>query len=235
MLKEFLKKELSGWNKCEKTAIFIILAIITFNSIVLKDNLICVISAICGSMYTIIAGKGKISCYMFGLAGSGLYAYLSFINGLYGNCALYLAYYIPMQIAGIFQWKKHLKKSTNEIIKSKISKKELVNVSVFCTILCAVFACLLFCFNDSNPVLDSVSTILSVLGMYFTVRRYIEQWIIWGIVNLIGIILWVNIVLSGAKTYSTVLMWSFYFVLAIYFYIQWRKELVHEKCANNFE
>jgi hypothetical protein len=42
--------------------------------------------------------------------------------------------------------------------------------------------------------------------------------------------MWINIALSGAKVYSTVIMWAVYTLLAIYFYIEWKKELDNKLC-----
>ena len=61
--------------------------------------------------------------------------------------------------------------------------------------------------------------------MYLTVRRAIEQWGVWIFVNGLSAIMWGLIALSGEKVYSTVIMWSVYFVLGIYFYFCWEKEL----------
>ena len=121
---EFVKSELSGWGKYERVIFPVILLGIILISFIINDNKIALISAICGISYTILAGKGKISCYLFGLLGTMCYAYISFRNNLYGNLALYMLYYIPMQIIGIFKWKKYLNKKTGEIIKTNLSKKE---------------------------------------------------------------------------------------------------------------
>ena len=65
-LKRFIKLETSNWKKHEIAFLLLILFFILINSIFLKDNLLSVISAVCGILYTIIAGKGKISCFFFG-------------------------------------------------------------------------------------------------------------------------------------------------------------------------
>ena len=231
MIKDFIKKEISGWNRYEIFGIYFLIGVICFNSFVLKDGIIAVISAICGLMYTIIAGKGKISCYIFGLTGSGFYGYLSFVNGLFGNCLLYLGYYIPMQIIGIFQWRKHLEKRTNEIYRTKLSAKERIIISVVAISGSLILTNLLSLIGDTNPAIDSLSTVLSVIGMYLTVRRCIEQWLVWGAVNLLGIILWLNVISTGTKVYSTVFMWFAYFVMSIYFFIQWKNK-ISDKSVN---
>ena len=84
---------------------------------------------------------------------------------------------------------------------------------------------ILYLCHDNSPVADGITTFLSILGMFLTVRRAIEQWIVWFIVNGISVLMWLNLFIHGAKTLSTVIMWSVYFVLAIYFYFDWRKSL----------
>ena len=201
------------------------LTLILINAIIVKDNPIAVISAFCGILYTIIAGKGKISCYFFGLSGSWCYVWLSFLNSLWGNMLLYLCYYIPMQILGIFKWKKHLKKDTKEIVKTRLSNKNRITLLFIGVLGSIITSIILHYFHDKSPIADGITTFLSVLGMYLTVRRAIEQWVVWMIVNGISALMWINLVLHGTKTYSTVIMWVVYFVLAIYFYFEWKKVL----------
>ncbi len=222
---EFVKKELQGWKPFEIWGLVIVLSVIFINALVLKDSPAAIINAICGILYTIIAGKGKISCYFFGLTGSGCYIYLALTNALWGNMLLYILYYIPMQVAGIFRWKKHLKKESGEIIKIKLDGKSRIILAVTGLAGCVISAVLLNYFNDKSPIIDGITTFMSILGMYLTVKRAVEQWIVWMIVNGLSFFMWLNLVIHGAKAYSTVLMWGVYFILAIYFYRQWRKEL----------
>ena len=222
---EIIKKDLKGWKLYEITGLFAILTFIFINAFFVKDTPIAVCSAVCGILYTVIAGKGKISCYFFGLMGSGCYIWLSFDNALWGNMFLYLCYYIPMQILGIFRWQKHLKNKSKEIIKTKLSKSECLKLILIGILGCTLTSFILIYFNDKSPIIDGITTFLSIIGMYLTVKRCIEQWIVWIIVNGLSFIMWANLVLHGAKTYSTVIMWGTYFILAIYFYFIWYKEL----------
>jgi nicotinamide mononucleotide transporter len=221
---EFVKKELTGWKSFEILGLWAVVLFIFINAIVLNDNPIAVCSAICGILYTIIAGKGKISCYIFGLLGSWCYIWLSYKNALWGNMLLYLCYYIPMQILGIFKWRKNLQKNTKEIIKTQLSHSERTQLFIIGLFGCALSILLLKIFNDQSPIIDGITTFLSILGMYLTVRRCIEQWIIWIIVNGLSFIMWLNLIIHGTRAFSTLIMWAVYFVLAIYFYIMWKRE-----------
>ena len=225
LIKSLIKQEFKNWKISEKMGIALFLAVKLFNATVMHDNTLAVISAICGMLYTVFAGKGKISCYIFGLTGSGFYTYLAFSNSLWGNLALYILYYIPMQILGIFKWKKHLKPVSNEIYKTFLPKKNRIIIGIISILLCFIFAIILYYTKDSYPVLDGVVTALSITGMYLTIKRAIEQWFVWGIVNAISVVIWINITLNGGKTLSTSVMWLGYLLLAVYFYKEWEKEI----------
>lgn len=227
-LMEFIRKELGGWNTGEKIFVPLFLIGILLLSIYMQDSKVATASAFLGLLYTILAGKGKISCFFFGLQGTLCYSFLSWENALYGNLLLYMGYYFPMQIIGIFQWKKNLKKENNEIKKTFLSPKEIIwltGISIFSIVALSL---ILKQLNGNAPILDASATILSLAGMYLTVKRCIEQWIIWTIVNSIMVIIWLNIFLQGGNTFATLLMWSAYLFLGLYFLYKWAKELKQE-------
>ena len=225
-LRKYLTDEfVTGWGKYERIIFPCVLLVILILSVTLKDNPVATVSAVFGISYTILAGKGKISCYFFGLAGTLCYSYLSYKNGLFGNLALYMCYYFPMQIYGIFKWRQHLKKDTAEIIKTKLSDKERILYLLGAIILTVIGGFILTQLHDKNPVLDAITSIFSILGMLFTVKRCIEQWHIWIIVNGISVIMWLQAYFSGSNCFATVLMWLVYFVAALYFLHTWKKEL----------
>lgn len=224
-LKNFAKAELKGWKKLEIIALSLVFTFILVNAYIVKDNIIAVISAICGITYSTMAGKGKVSCFLFGLTGTFCYSYLSFKNALFGNLLLYAGYYFPMQLTGLISWSKNLQKDTQEIVKTKLTNKKRIKYFILATVCCLISIYVLHLLKDKNPICDGLTTILSLFGMYFTVKRCIEQWIIWLIVNGLSAIMWLQVVLQGEKVFSTFIMWVVYFVLAIYFLLEWNKEL----------
>ncbi len=209
----------------ELIGLFAIYIILFVNAFLFKDQPAALVSAFFGITYTFLAGKGNPICYLFGVTGSGFYCWLAFHNSLWGNLILYAAYYIPMQILGFFKWNSHLKDNKNEIIKITLNKKERILISAVTLICSAAAVFVLHLLNDKNPVIDGITTIFSITGMYLTVRRAIEQWIVWMAVNGLSALMWGAIALNGGKVYSTVIMWCVYFVLAIYFYKSWKKEI----------
>lgn len=217
--------KIKGWKKSEIIFLTLVILFILIHSILRQDSLAAAINAICGITYTFIAGKGNPICYLFGVTGSGFYSYLSFQNMLWGNLILYLCYYIPMQILGFFQWNKNLKEGKKEIVKRYLPKQELSVLVAVTMLLIVLTAFILYYFQDTHPILDSITTICSIGGMYLTVRRAIEQWLFWIVVNLLSLIMWSYVALNGARVYSTIIMWAVYLILAFYFYFSWRKEI----------
>lgn len=222
---EFIKTELRNFGRFERIIFPLIICFIICISVYIGDNKIALISAICGISYTILAGKGKISCYFIGITGTICYSYLAYKNGFYGNLALYSLYYLPMEVIGIIKWKKHLKKETREIVKTCLSNKERIIYTGISIISSVILAVILRLTGDKSPVIDSLATVLSILGQFLTVRRCIEQWYVWFIVNLLSLIMWIYAYIDGSNCFATVFMWLVYLILSVYFLGSWKKEI----------
>lgn len=220
----FIKREFANIGKFEAGLYFVSILTIFFVSIYLKDSKIALFSALFGITYTIFAGCGKIYCYFFGLVSSLLYSYLAFKNGFFGNFALNFFYYFPMQLTGIFLWKKHLKTNSLEIVKAELKYDVRFCVFAFAVLLSLVTGYFLKKI-DNFPFLDGISLVFSIFAMILTVKRCIEQWYFWIIVNTVSVIMWFFAYLNNSNCFATVIMWFVYFVLGIYFLIKWQNEI----------
>lgn len=227
-IKNFIKAEFSGWSKFEAILIPFILTTVIILSINANDHKIATLHAFFGILATILAGKGKISCYPIGIIGVFCYSYLAFKNALWGSLLLHILYYIPMNIIGIFAWKNHLKEDTKEVKKTKLTPKERILFTLLATIISIILGIILIYLNDKYPFPDAFVTILPILAFILTIKRCFEQWIVWTIVNGINIIMWLFIFINGGNTFATLLTWLIYFCFGIYFLYKWKKELSNE-------
>jgi nicotinamide mononucleotide transporter len=159
------------------------------------------------------------------MVGTFCYCYLAYKNGFFGNLLLYGLYYFPMEIIGIFKWIKHLKKDKQEIIKTRLSNKDRIIYTLIAIIFSIIFGIILSFNGGKTPIIDSTTTVLSVIGQLLTVKRCIEQWYIWFIVNLLSLIMWIIAYINGSNCLATVIMWFVYWLLTFYFYYTWTKEL----------
>ena len=228
-IKTFIKAELSGWSDTEKIVYCLILLTVTTLSLSMSDSRIATLHAIFGILATILAGKGKISCYIIGAFGVLCYSYLAWKNALWGTLGLQLLYYLPMEFVGIYSWKDHLKEDTKEVKKTKLSVKERWLIGTGAVLCSLILGTILIFLNDKFPFPDAFVTILPVIAFYLTVKRCIEQWIVWTIVNGINIIMWLVIFIREGNYLATLLTWIIYFCFGIYFLYKWKKEMASEQ------
>ena len=229
-VRSFCKAELiTCWTLSDHLWLAFCTVSIILISITLKDSLMGIIAAVTATFYTIFAGKGKISCYLFGIINTILYGYISYKAKLYGEVMLNWGWYLPMMFAGMFFWKRNMNKSTETVYKSFLSVKERFITTLLTLAGIAVYAFILHKMGDRSPVLDSMTTILSVTAMILTVKRCIEQWLIWTLVNILSIWMWLLVYLKEGSSVAILLMWVMALANGIIFFIQWKKDLARQE------
>ncbi|MCQ2915005.1 MAG: nicotinamide riboside transporter PnuC [Alphaproteobacteria bacterium] len=225
-----IKKIISEFNSLtlkERIILPIMLVSIISVCVYCHDNPVGIVSVCGGILFTFFAGKGKIYCNYFGIIGGLTYAYMSFITHLYGNAALYIGYYVPMQITGLIVWRKHLEsKESTSFKKTHLSNKERVIYSFLIVIATLVVSFLLKKVGASSPVLDALTTVMSIFGQIFMLKRCLEQWYIFTTVNAITSYIWiVKVFVNGEPGLSLVLNWIICFSIAVPSLINWHKEI----------
>lgn len=227
----FVKNEVSGWKLWEVIWMATAVIIMTSLSIYWGDNLRGIIAGLTGVVCVILTGKGKMSCYVFGLVNTILYAWIAYEASYFGEVMLNGLYYVPMQFVGWFMWKKHMNKETKEVIKTKLSLKwELVLLLVALTCIYG-YGLFLKQLGGNLPFIDSMSTCLSILAMILSVRRLMEQWILWIVVNVVTVYMWIVDYLKGGTDIAILLMWCVFLLNAVFMFVKWYKESrepVHE-------
>ena len=229
MLKKFITGEFSNWHRLEWCwMIFCTIATVII-SCVLKDNALDMAAAVTGVLYSLWAGKGKLSCYFFGIFNSAAYGWISFKAGLYGEVALNWGWYFPMMFAGLFFWKRNLKSDVQEIIKRRLSWRYRLLTAAVALLGTLSGAFILQKMGDQAPVLDALTTVLSIIAMVLTVKRCVEQWALWTVVNIASIYMWYKVYLTGSGSIAILLMWVLALINGIIFYCLWQREI--KKCA----
>ena len=74
------------------------------------------------------------------------------------------------------------------------------------------------------PFVDSMSTVLSVIAQILMIKRFMEQWVIWIVVDVVSVIMWVVALYTEGASIAVLLMWSVYLLNAIIMFIKWLKE-----------
>lgn len=227
---KFLKNEFCGWRKWEVFWIlfanFVILAV----SVYLNDTAVGIIASMTGVTCVILTGMGKISNYIFGTINVLLYAYVAWNAKYYGDVMLNLLYYFPTNIIGWFVWKKNIDEENKEVYKRKMSVKQEIFVGILSVVGIFAYGFILRLLGGNLPIVDSMSTVLSVVAQILLIKRYMEQWIIWIVVDIVSVIMWIAAFFNGGESVAVLMMWSVYLANAVIMFVKWFRDV---KLKNN--
>ena len=186
------------------------------------------IAAVTGMMYTMLAGRGRISCYAFGLVNAPLYAYLSFRWGFYGDATLNL-YYFVMMFPGIFCWRRNLKGSVDSgIVRTRLTARARGGWSGALLVSALALWGVLHLVGGSRPLCDAFTNVLSIAAMILTVKRCIEQWVMWIAVDAIEVFMWWH---TGETSLAILAMWALFLVDGCYLFGLWVDDLRRQQRA----
>jgi nicotinamide mononucleotide transporter PnuC len=66
-----------------------------------------------------------------------------------------------------------------------------------------------------------LTNVLSIAAMFLTVRRAIEEWVLWIAVDAIEVFMWWRTWQSGEGSISVLLMWLLFLANGIYLFSLW--------------
>ena len=217
-------KYFKDWNLFEICWLIISTLLILSLSIYWKSSFIGVVAAITGIWSVILVAKGKISNYYFGFVNIITYSYVAFGSKYYGEVMLNMLYFLPMQFVGLYLWKKNREKNLKSHVKAKLLSNKSRVIWILVIIIATIcYGYFLLKIGANKPYLDGLSVILSIIAMILMAYRYVEQWVLWIIVDVITIALWVYAIINGGNDIAILIMWIAYLVNAIYGFANWIK------------
>lgn len=219
-----LKKAFNNWTALDYAWLFIANGVILGLSLYWGDGLIPIISALTGVTCVIFVSKQMVANYYVGAINVALYAYLAFQSRLYGDFMLNAFYYFPMQFIGIYMWNKAKNKSATDEVESKaLSGEQRIKLACISLAAIVIYAGVLSLLGGNLPLIDSTSTVLSVIAMILMVKQYLEQWHLWVVINCVSIAMWAVSLSQGSGDYATLLMWIVYLLNSLFGLYNWKK------------
>ena len=214
-------KIFKDWNLFEKSWLIIFTLINVAVLIYSKEGILGFTASVTGMLSVILVAKGKISNYYFGIINVVIYGFISYNSKYYGEAMLNILYFLPMQIIGFMMWRRNNVNidESKEVKAERMTIKEIILWSVLSGIAVIVYGIILKKLNNTLPMADSFTTVLSVTAMILMVKRYIEQWIVWIMIDIVAIYMWLFI----KSDYNITIMWTAYLVNAVYGLYNWAK------------
>lgn len=216
------------WSGFEKTWLLTFTIIIIGLSLYWKDGIIGIAASLTGIWCVVLVAKNRISNYYVGIVNVIAYAYVAYQWQYYGEVMLNIGYFLPMQFVGLFLWKKNMENKKEVKVKfMDNSQRALLAIGSFVAII--IYALVLRLLGGNLPLFDSASTVLSVIAMILMAFAFMEQWILWIVVNIVSIILWVVALSQGGTDIAVLLMWCAYLVNSVYGLVNWIRMYHHQQ------
>lgn len=229
-LKELIHFELSGWRLSEVLWLIFCCALITAISW-RTDTWIGLLSAVTGIINVILNGKGKLSTYLFGIINVLLYSCIAFEAKFYGTVLLYSLYFLPMNFYGFLSWSRHLNNETYEVEKRRADTRWRWIISGAVLLLTCGGGLILQLMQGSLPYLDALITALSIVAMAASVKRCLEQWVLWLAADTITVVMWSLAYCRSGANLATLLMWILFTVNGAIMYFRWLAEIRKQNAA----
>jgi nicotinamide mononucleotide transporter len=180
-----------------------------------------VLGAILGLCYILFSIRQSILTWPTGLATSVLYIFVFFRAKFYADMALQF-YYVFISIYGWYLWNKgNPSEKNNSLPIKQLNFKMIINSVAVSSVLFIVIYFILKNHTDSPvPVMDALTTALSIVATYLLARKFIEHWLIWIFVDLVSAGLYVY-----KSLWPTVILFVVYTLMAIAGFREWKKDL----------
>jgi nicotinamide mononucleotide transporter len=147
------------------------------------------------------------------IASSLMYFALFWRSRLYGDAALQI-FFAVVALWGWWQWLRGHRADGSELHVARLSRRGAWTVIAACAVLWPITGLFLKTFTDTDvPWWDAFPTAVSLVGQFLLGRKYIENWAVWIVVNVVSVGLfaykglWLTVGLYGVFIALSVVGW----------------------------
>ena len=145
----------------------------------------------------------------------------STLNHLYGDIANN-SIYLVMGVVGFILWNNN--KESNKITKA--STKERISYILSIILGTIILSTVLKNTDDPLPILDSFTTISSLIATYYMMKKKIDTWIIWFINDIFYAVEYFILPDQALYLFALNIIWTF---MAVGSYVNWNKIMKGQK------
>ena len=175
------------------------------------------ISGLLGIISVILCSQGNIWTFAFGFGQILTYSGLCYMEQFYAGLGMN-AFYFLSQIYGIYAWRKQRTGDSPIISPRSLPIKWFALLCVGIAVVSFATGWILRQYtDDSQPYLDAVTTVVSVVAQVMLVMAIRQQWWLWLFVDVLFVVMWII-----AGNWSMVAQYSFWCINCVYGMLRWR-------------
>jgi nicotinamide mononucleotide transporter len=154
------------------------------------------------------------------IISSVMYFTLFWRSKLYGEASLQV-FFVVVAFWGWFQWLRGRSADGAALHVARLSRRGLMATLLASAVLWPLTGLFLKHTTDTDvPWWDAFPTALSLVGQFLLGRKYIENWAVWVVVNLVSVGLFIH-----KGLWLTVILYSVFIVLSVAGWRAWQRRL----------
>lgn len=179
-----------------------------------------VIATLSGITCVYLQTKEKIAAWSFGILSVTISCYIFYHSKLYSDLLLHVVY-IFLNIYGWYIWSTRGTEDVNAPILH-LSRFGIMITAVTVIVLASGLGYFMGTFTDADLYyFDAFTTAGSLVAQYLLAKKYIQNWILWIIVDLVAIPVYLY---KGLYFFS--FLFGIYLIICIYGFVSWKKTLI---------
>ncbi len=147
------------------------------------------------------------------VVSSAMYFALFWRSKLYGDASLQI-FFAVVALWGWFQWLRGVRADGSSLRVARLTRRGLAMTVASCAVLWPAIGLFLKNFTDTDvPWWDAFPTAVSLVGQFLLGRKFIENWAVWIVVNVVSVGLfaykglWLTVGLYGVFIALSVAGW----------------------------
>ena len=154
------------------------------------------------------------------IASSLMYCALFWRSRLYGDAWLQI-FFVVVAGWGWRQWLRGTASHGQALRVARLGRTGQMRMLAACALLWPATGVFLLKFTDTDvPWWDGFTTALSIVGQFLLGRKYIENWPVWIVVNVVSVALF-----AYKGLWLTVILYGIFIALSVAGWRAWRKAL----------
>lgn len=181
-----------------------------------------ILGVIVGAIYLWLEYKASIYLWIASIVMPAIYLVVFYGAGLYADTAINI-YYLVVALYGWFAW-KYGSSDKKELPITRISTRQAVTMVALYAVMQVGISLALIHLTDSDVAwFNGLTSALSVVGMWMLARKWIEQWIVWIVVDILSAGLY-----CYKGLYLTAILYAIYAIIAIFGYRKWQQMMIEQ-------
>lgn len=186
----------------------------------ITENPLDVIGGVLGLLYLFLEIKENIWMWIVSCIMPAVYIFVLFDKGIYADCGMEVFYFL-VGVYGFVYWLRGKDRSGKAVSITVTPRKTAICLTICSIVLWEVLGVALDELTDSTvPYTDALTTSLSIIAYWMLSRKYIEQWWVWFVVDLISTSLYIY-----KGIYARSVLYGIYTVMAAYGFWAWKKRM----------